>query len=134
MDFWRIFKRESLPSFSSGTIAVAAASPLEVLKIQAQCTGSDRTIRQLARNIISKHGYPGFYKGMVASLIAQPAYWVGFFPLYHYIGDRYKKEDGSMDLHHKMFTVFIARCVNNFFSVQIFNTIGHLYIFVKILY
>lgn len=38
MDFYTIFKRESFPSLVSSSIAVGVMSPLEVLRIQSQCT------------------------------------------------------------------------------------------------
>lgn len=99
-------KRDILTSWGSAGIAVVGCSPLEVIKMNAQVTPTDNTLRRMFKNVYRIHGIRGYYKGLVASLAAQPGYWTFYWPIYNALKPRYSNADGSIDLHKKIGIVF----------------------------
>jgi hypothetical protein len=101
-------KRDILVSWGSSAIAVTACSPLEVLKMNAQVTSSNTSIRHMVKDIFQTHSIRGFYKGLRVSLFAQPGYWMFYLPIYNSLKPKYENEDGSLDVHKRMGIVFGA--------------------------
>lgn len=96
-------KLEIKSSLISSTIAVAATSPLEVLKMNAQVTPRTASLKSLFRDIYHTHGLRGYYKGLGASLGGQPMYWAIYWPVYETLSERYNTD---RDLRRKMALVF----------------------------
>lgn len=63
-------------SLGSSIPAIIATSPLEVLKMNAQVTSQNTTIREMFKDVMRTHGLRGFYKGLGVSLCGQPLFWV----------------------------------------------------------
>lgn len=101
-------KRDIKASLASSIPAILATSPLEVIKMNAQVTSSNITIRGMFRDVFCTHGISGFYKGLGVSLCGQPAFWAIYHPMKNNLTDAFSNEDGSIDFWTKCGVIFGA--------------------------
>jgi solute carrier family 25 folate transporter 32 len=80
---------------------VLVTSPLEVIKLNAQVTSSNLSIRNMFRDVYRTHGMRGFYKGLGVSLCGQPGFWVLYFPVYNNLTRHITEEEDYNRLHVK---------------------------------
>lgn len=99
-------KRDIVNSWTKSVGAVALCSPLELIKMNAQVTSSQKTIGSMFKSVYKTHGFKGFYKGLGVSLLAQPGYWTFYLPIYNNLKKRYSNNDGTIDFQKKMGIVF----------------------------
>lgn len=104
-------KRDILFSLGSSTSAVVLTSPLEVIKMNAQVTSSNVTIRGMFKDVYHTHGPKGFYKGLRVSLCGQPAFWALYHPIKNTLEDKLSNDDGSIEFSGKCGSIFTASLV-----------------------
>ena len=75
---------EAFVGFTGNAFALSVVAPIEILKAQSQVSGSE-DFRGLAKNIYTKNGVRGFYKGLSSALLTQPVFWTMYFPFYNYL-------------------------------------------------
>ena len=75
-------KRDIKASLGGSIPAILATSPLEVIKMNAQVTSHNVTIRGMFKDVYRTHGIRGFYKGLGVSLCGQPLFWVRKIPFF----------------------------------------------------
>jgi solute carrier family 25 folate transporter 32 len=95
-------------SLGSSIPAIIATSPLEIIKMNAQVTSHNVTIRGMFRDVYKNHGVRGFYKGLGVSLCGQPMFWALYHPIKNNLRDHFANEDGSIDFWAKSGTIFAA--------------------------
>lgn len=106
-------QRDIVTSFSSSVISVVACSPLEVLKMNAQVTSANVTVKGLFKDIYKSHGIQGFYKGLGVSVLAQPSYWACYWPIYNTLKVKFQNPGGDINLHTKMGIIFGSSLVSS---------------------
>ena len=104
-------KKSILTSWGSAGIGVVVTSPLEVIKMNAQVTSSNTSVKSMFVDINKTYGLRGFYKGLSASLLAQPGYWTFYWPIYNALKKRYSDTDGNINLSKKMQIIFASSSV-----------------------
>ena len=104
-------KKDIVNSWGSAGLAVLACSPIEVIKMNAQVTSSNVTIRSMFTDVYKTFGARGYYKGLTASIVAQPGYWTFYWPIYNNLKERYADHNGALDLHKKMGIIFFSSSV-----------------------
>lgn len=100
--------RDITTSGLSSLLTVVACSPLEVLKINAQVTPSTNSVRGMVVDIYKTHSPRGFYKGLGVSCLAQPSFWMFYWPIYNKLKANAIETHGSFSTQNKMASVFIA--------------------------
>lgn len=101
-------KKDILTSWGSAGVGVIGCSPLEVIKMNAQVTPHNITISTMFKDVYKTHGWKGFYKGLFASVVAQPGYWTVYWPVYNSLKERYSDENGEITLNKKMSFIFAS--------------------------
>jgi len=104
-------RQDVAKAWGSSVTAVTVCSPLEVLKINAQVTPHNSSIRTMFKDIYRTHSFRGFYKGYGVSLLAQPGYWSIYLPIYNSLKSKIQNEDGTLDLHKKFAAVFCSSTI-----------------------
>lgn len=104
-------KKDISSSSLSASVAVLACSPLELVKMNSQVTSSQMIVRGMFSDVYRTFGLRGFYKGLGASMIAQPGYWTIYMPIFNNLKDKYSNEDGTIDLSKKMSIIFLSSSI-----------------------
>ena len=65
------------------------------------------------KKVYREEGYRGFYKGLVASMLAQPGYWSIYMPVFNNLKDRFSSNDGSINFYKKMWVIFTASSISS---------------------
>jgi dicarboxylate transporter 10 len=103
-------KKDIVNSWGSAGLAVVATSPLEVIKMNAQVTSSNISIGSMFKDVYKTHHLKGFYKGLGASILAQPGYWTFYWPIYNNLKDKYSV-NGQLDFSKKMGIIFASSSI-----------------------
>ena len=101
-------KRNIKASLGSAIPAIILTSPLEIIKMNAQVTSGNITIRGMVKDVFRNHGIRGFYKGLGVSLCGQPMFWALYHPIKNNLHDNLANDDGSIDFWAKSSTIFAA--------------------------
>lgn len=75
--------------WTSNATAMVVCSPLEVIRSQAQITGRSTSVKSLISDIYKTQSIKGFYRGLGASVITQPSFWMIYMPTYSYLKNEY---------------------------------------------